>query len=133
MIRLAKREDIPAIIELAKECFPEFDTGSALEWLSARIDFPNFFIAIGDDAAALAYISAPFWEPNSPKFLIDFVACRRSRFGAANVLNVLKFLNDLRKSNGYDKTYVRAALADMDPFIKKLGGQIFSQTWVIGD
>lgn len=133
MIRLATKEDIPFVLDLSLECFPGFDVEASRKWLESRIEVAGFFLVVGDGAAALAYVTTAFWEPNSPKFLIDFIACRKTRFGAANVLNILKFLNELRKEKKYDKTYVRAALADMTPFIKKLGGTLFSQTWVIED
>lgn len=132
MIRPCVKEDFEWLIEIAVECYPEFDIQSSRSWLQAALGNEGMFVVRGDESAALAMISKPFYMLY-PIFTIQFVVSRKTRFGAGEVLNIIKYLNDLRKSKGYDKTWISSSLADLGPFIRKLGGKIGSTSWILED
>lgn len=133
MIRLCTASDIDDLINLAVECYPKFNVESSLSWLKARISNPDIFIAKGDSCGGMAFINRTFYFPESTTFELEFICCRKTVFGAGECLKLIAFFNALRKERGYDKLYINSRLADLEPFIKRLGGKTGGKTWILED
>ena len=133
MIRLCTKDDIPWLMDIAVESYPKFDVDSSTKWLIVNIGNPVVFIARGEQCAGLAFINTLFYQPKNPTFEVEFIVSRKTMFGAAEVLQLITFLNDLRKSKGYDRLYLNSRLADLSPFVKKLGGKEAGRSWIIED
>lgn len=131
MIRLCTKEDIEWLMEIAIDCYPEFNVQSSRAWLEKNIENPDVFVARGDECAALAYISRTFYAP--AQFEVDFIVSRKTRFGAKEVLDLLAFLNSMRKAKQFNKTWINSRLADLWPFVRKLGGRVGGTSWVVED
>ena len=130
-IRPCDKSDIEELLKLAIDCYPKFDVESSRLWLTKNIENPDVFVAIGKYCAGLAFIAKPFYQPSKANFELEFVCSRKTRFGAIESLNLVRFFNDLRRSKGYDRMWVNSRLADLEPLILRLGGKVGGKSWIL--
>src|SRR6202000_2879245 len=95
MIRLCTKDDIDWLLNLAVECYPEFDVESSRKWLESIEGRKDIAIVRGEESAAMAYTTRPFWQKDLDCEL-QFICCRKNKFGAVELLHIVKYINDLR-------------------------------------
>ena len=80
-IRPCTLDDIPFIIEIGKESYPDSFNDSnaqhAVDWIKARLPLPNLLFVRGNRSFAVAHAQAKFWAPNQFDVTQLFLASRR--------------------------------------------------------
>lgn len=131
MIRRATFSDVPWLLSLALDCYRDFDAMRARKWLEDNMENPKLIVLMGEASAAIAGICTPFWR-NESDCEIEFIASRRTRFGAGEIMKILKEIDDLRKSKGCARLYFNSRLADIGPFAKRMGATLAGTSYVLG-
>lgn len=130
MIRIAVSDDIPWILETAIAAYPPFNVEEAGKWTVFNINNPKLIFVRGEVSFAVAMEQSIFWLPE--KYCeLQFLASRKARAGATELLNILKYINGLRKERGCGKMYLNSRLADLEPFAKRLGGRLIGKSYVL--
>lgn len=133
MIRSCTKEDNEWLIDLAIECYSQFDVKSTFpRWLETMWGRSDVLVIRGEETAALAYISRPFWQKDTDCEL-QFICCKKTRFGAVELLHIVKHINSLRKSLGCARFYINSRLADLEPLAQRLGAKPAGKSWVLED
>ena len=133
MIRLCDASDIEDILQLAIQCYPSFEVSDVREWFEKNIGNPDVFLIKGVNCCALCFISRPFYSAKSPTFELEFICGLDGRFGAPEIIKLISYCNDLRKEKGYDKMWINSRLTDLYPLVKRLGGRVGGQSWILED
>lgn len=133
MIRICTIEDSEWLIDLAVECYSQFDVESTFpEWLTPMWGRSDVVIVRGEESAALAYISHPFWQKDFDCEL-QFICSKKTRFGAIELLHCVKYINELRKNAGCARLYINSRLADLEPIALRVGAKLAGKSYVLED
>lgn len=75
-VRRATVVDLPALLSIARECYPAFEETKASDWSLSALMSPNIACFRDDDAFACAGLSEFFWEDQKRANLI-FLGARK--------------------------------------------------------
>ena len=135
MIRIATNDDVEWLADIAEECYPvKIDKEASLAWLRNNIGKNNRVIALkGEHSAVLAFVCTFFWRPGYVSLETQMFCGRRTRQGTLESLQLLKFLDDIRKELGYNALIINTSITDLLPFAKRLGAKLLGQSYILGD
>lgn len=132
MIRFCTIHDLDWMMNIAEESYPfKINIEGLRNWFTPVFDNPNVIIVRGEHAAAMAYISTPAWRFDEKDCELEYLCSRKSRFGAVELLRILRFINQLRKDKGCARFYINSRLEDLGPFAKRLGATLAGKGYVI--
>lgn len=132
MIRLCTSEDLDWMMSIAEEAYPfKINVDGLRKWFIPRFNNPNVIIVKGDHSAAMAYIHIPPWRFEEKDCELEYLCSRRTRFGAVELLEVVRYINLLRKEAGCARFYINSRLKDLGPIASRLGGVLAGKGYVI--
>lgn len=137
IIRLCTEEDIPWMLQVAAEAYPQTDAARsqpAIDWIRERLKEPNLIFLRGDRAIGIANLVERFYAPGRLQCYLLFLYASKAD-GLSNVwepFRILDALADWGKENGASAFWYGDVTGfDFEAYAKRRGGRLAGKTYVI--
>lgn len=121
--RLVTLADIPWVMALAEQRYPEFDVVSSMAWLASIIQDPQVMACHNEHAVGIASWTSLPWQPRERRGMVFFLFSDGRTVGAA--ITLLDFMLKWLSSEGCVESGIDGdSTTDLSAFVRKLGGEI---------
>lgn len=122
VIRVATMADMPFMVALAKEKYPNRPVEQGIPWMTDNLQSPNCLVLIGTDSVGVASISWNYGFERRAR--CDMLAARPVRGAGWEAYRMVKLMIEWAKQNGAKGAFRLDADtgADFGPFARRLGG-----------
>lgn len=123
MIRRAILDDIPEIISIAKEAYPNqpFDAAMAAAYLQACIPVKEALIMVSPGGVIVADQVLNWWNPTQPEIHIVFLAVKPGNPCAMTGYWLLENVVGWARNMGAPVHFGSATGVDLSPYARRLG------------